>query len=526
MKRTMFPLIALVALLGLIGCASDPAVAPATVDAADSQRPAEDLPEPLPVDPAVTVGRLGNGLTYYIRENDEPEDRAFLRLAVNAGSILEDERQLGLAHFLEHMAFNGTETYSGNEIIAFLETLGMAFGPDVNAYTGFDQTVYELTLPTDDPERFSTGLNVLVEWAHWMTLSDEEIEKERGVIIEEWRFRRSASSRMHEEQYPVLFWNSRYAERLPIGDIELIAEFPPEDLRRFYRDWYRPELMAVVAVGDFQTAEVEALINEYFGAIPATPEPVERPTFEVPGHPDTKYVVASDPEAPYTDVSFIVKRDREELATEVDYRNMLVGDLFSAMLNARLEEISLQEEAPFLAAGVSLGPLVRTESAAGLSAVVEGNAVGPALEALVVEARRVVEHGFTETELARARANRLRAMEQLYRERENLNSASFADEYVRAYLEGEAIPGIPVELELTERLLPTIPLAEVNTVADEYLKESNRVVMVSAVERDDLPEVTEAQLRQAVIVAESAPVQPYQDREVAQIGRASCRERV
>lgn len=514
MKRLSIALVVSILAL-LVACRTTPEVAENADSVTQPGEPQDVSDSRLPVDPQVSVGRLPNGLTYYIRENDEPRDRAFLRLAVNAGSILEDESQLGLAHFLEHMAFNGTESYSGNEIIAFLETLGMEFGPDVNAYTSFDETVYELTLPTDDPERFERGLRVLEEWAHRMTLSEEAIDGERGVIIEEWRFRRGAAARMREVQYPVLFWNSRYAERLPIGDVDLIAEFPYEDLRRFYRDWYRPELMAVVAVGDFETAEVQELIADIFAAIPATESGADRPYFDVPDHEDTKYVVASDPETSYTEVSFVVKRDAQPLESERDYRDVIVGGLFASMLDARMQEIGLKPDAPFLAAGVSVGGLVRTEAAASLSAIVEGNEVTEALEALVVEARRVLEHGFTPSELVRAKQNRLRSIEQAFRERENINSASFADEYVRAFLEDEAIPGIPYERDLVQRLLPTIELDELNALADEYLKEANRVVMVSAIEREDLPEVTETELAAALEAAAEVAVEPYEDRDVA-----------
>ncbi|MFW5683717.1 MAG: M16 family metallopeptidase [Spirochaetota bacterium] len=465
----------------------------------------------LPVDPLVTVGTLPNGLTYYIRENSEPRDRAFLRLAVNAGSILEDDDQLGLAHFLEHMAFNGTESYSGNEIIAFLERLGMQFGPDVNAYTSFDETVYELSVPTDNAETFGTAMNVLFEWADRLALDEEEIDKERGVIVEEWRFRRGAAARMREEQFPVLFGDSRYADRLPIGDVELIQTFDPEVLRRYYADWYRPELFAIVAVGDFDAGEVEAQILERFGVLTADEDPRPRETFSVPDHEETRFVVAADPETSYTTVSVYVKRDAEALVTEANYRDLLMGSLFTTMFNARLEEITREPDAPFLGAGVSSGSLVRTKAAATIGAAVEGNDVVPALEALVVEARRVTEFGFTTSELERARANLLRSIEQAYRERDTINSERFADEYVRAYLEDEAIPGIPYERELYQRFLPGISLEEVNALAASYLQDENRVVVVSAIESDELAAVDEDDLRLAFERAHEVAVSPYED---------------
>jgi zinc protease len=482
----------------------------------------------LPTEPQVTVGTLPNGMTYYIRRNDEPENRAFLRLVVNAGSVLEDDDQLGLAHFLEHMAFNGTERYSGNELIAFLERLGMQFGPDINAYTSFDETVYQLDVPTDEPDTFETALDVLFEWSTRMTLDPQEIDKERGVIVEEWRFRRGAQARMREEQFPVLFGDSKYAQRLPIGDMDIVRTFAPATLERFYHDWYRPNLMAVVAVGDFDPARVERRIRARFEGLRNPDEPRPRETFEVPGHDETRFVVASDPETSYTTVSVYVKRDTEELRTRQDYRRLLVGRLFTSMFNSRLERISRRADAPFLGAGVSSGALVRTEAAATLSAAVQGNRVVPALESLIREVRRVTEHGFTAGELERARQNQLRSIEQAYRERENLNSQNYADEYVRAFLENEAIPGIEYERTLQRELVPSIGVEEVNELAGRYLSERNRVVMVSAIESDEYEPVREQQLRAAFERAQSVAVEPYEDTVVTSelLGELPARGRV
>ncbi|MFW6252737.1 MAG: M16 family metallopeptidase [bacterium] len=507
MMRSRILLFLLISLL-LFACSTSP-----TQDGPPQMSGFEDTP--LPVDPLVTVGTLDNGLTYFIRENTEPENRAFLRLVVNAGSIQEDDDQLGLAHFLEHMAFNGTQSYSGNDIIDFLERLGMQFGPDINAYTSFDETVYQLDVPTDRAQTFDTAMNVLYEWAALMTLDPEEIDKERGVIVEEWRFRRGANARMRDEQYPVLFGDSRYAERLPIGDVDLIRTFEPAVLERFYRDWYRPELMAIVAVGDFDSRDVEEQIAEIFSRIEPADDPRPREVFDVPPHEETRFVVADDPETSYTTASLYVKRDAEELRDREDYRGRLMSQLFSSMFNSRLAEIAREPDAPFLDASVSSGPLVRTEAAAALSAAVEGNDVAPAIESLLIETRRINEHGFTETELDRAKRNALRSIEQTYRERENLHSRSFADEYVRAYLENEAIPGIPAERELYEELLPDITLAELNELAETYLQEENRVVMVSAIESDELSDVTEQELREVFEQAQLVDVEPYVDRAVA-----------
>jgi zinc protease len=238
--------------------------------------------DPIPIDPRIIIGKLDNGLTYYIRQNSRPENRLILRLAVNAGSILENDDQQGLAHLAEHMAFNGTENFAEHEIIDYLEGIGMRFGPEINAYTSFDETVYKLTLPTEDPEIVETGFHILSDWAFNISFEDEEVDKERGVVKEEWRLGRGAQARMRDVYFPVLFKDSRYAERLPIGKMEIIDNFEYSALTDFYKDWYRPDLMAVVAVGDYPPEKMEALIRNYFGNTPVPEQKRERVMYLVP----------------------------------------------------------------------------------------------------------------------------------------------------------------------------------------------------------------------------------------------------
>ena len=254
--------------------------------------------EPLPLDPAVELGRFSNGLAYYVRGNREPRNRAELWLAVRAGSVLESDRQLGLAHFVEHMAFNGTRSFARNDLIDYLESIGMRFGPDVNAYTSFDETVYTLQVPTDDPAVFASAFQVLSDWAFGISFEDEEIERERGVVVEEWRRGRGADARMRDVQLPLLLGPSRYADRLPIGSPDVLLNAAPELLREFYRDWYRPELMAVIAVGDFDVPTVQALISRYFDVpVDAGAGAPERPTYRIPDHAETRVSAVTDPEA-------------------------------------------------------------------------------------------------------------------------------------------------------------------------------------------------------------------------------------
>src|SRR2546421_1735024 len=253
---------------------------------------AQALSDPMPVDPQITIGKLPNGIRYYVRANKTPEKRAELRLVVNAGSILEDDDQQGLAHLVEHMAFNGTTHFPKNDLVAFIQSLGMRFGADVNAYTSFDETVYELTVPTDKPEVMDRALLILEDWAHNLSFDPTEVDKERGVVMEEWRLGRGANFRILNKIFPVLLNGSRYADRLPIGKPEIIQNGKQERLRQFYKDWYRPDLMAVVAVGDFDKAAIEKMITPHFASIPATSKPRKRPVFDVPDHPDTTYLIA------------------------------------------------------------------------------------------------------------------------------------------------------------------------------------------------------------------------------------------
>ena len=279
-----------------------------------------DLGEDLPIDPAVTVGQLDNGLRYYIRANERPEKRAELRLVVNAGSVLEDGDQLGLAHFLEHMAFNGTEHFEKQELIDYLQFIGMRFGADVNAYTSFDETVYMLTVPTDSTEIVETAFQILEDWAHGLAFDSLEVEKERGVVLEEWRLGQGAYSRIRDQQFPVLFQGSRYAERLPIGDPEVLETFDHATLKRFYSDWYRPDLMAVVAVGDFDPEWIQDLIHRHFEGLEGPEVERPRPAVAVPGHEETLFSIATDPELTLSNASVAWKLPVSEDASHGDYR--------------------------------------------------------------------------------------------------------------------------------------------------------------------------------------------------------------
>ncbi len=464
---------------------------------------------PLPVDPSVRSGRLPNGMTYYVRANARPLARAELRLVVNAGSILEAEDQRGLAHFVEHMAFNGTEGFAKQELISYLESIGMRFGADANAYTSFDETVYELTVPTDTGQALDTGLRILEEWAHRVAFDPTEVEKERGVVIEEWRLGRGAASRMRDQSFPVLFRGSKYAERLPIGTRESLETFTREQLIRYYRDWYRPDLMAVVAVGDFDAAEVERGIRERFATIPARPNAPERGVEPFVMRDSVEVSVATDAEATNSIVRLFVMRAPTTDRGQEGYRRQLVESLFDGILNARLTEIGERPEAPFAAGVVSTGRLVRSSEALTASALVAPGGIERGLDALVSELARVERHGFTAGELEREKADMLRAYERAWEERANTESRSYADEYVRAFLEAEPIPGIEFEYALVQRLLPTVTLEEVNALAGRIRALRNRVIVAEAPESSPPP--PGEQLVAALHEAEARELGPWRD---------------
>ena len=439
----------------------------------------------LPQDPAVRTGQLSNGLSYYIRANGEPQNRVFFRLVVNAGSILERADQQGLAHFVEHGLFLGTEELNRDEIVEYLESLGMRFGPDVNAWTGFDETVFMLQLPADDPEKIEHGLHILQQWAGSAAFPAEAVENERLVIQEEWRMGQGAAQRFRDAQFPVIFHDSRYASRLPIGKSEIFLHAEPDDLREFYHSWYRPELMAIIAVGDFDPQEMENNIRSIFQNLPEKSGP-ERPSFPVPDNQGTLFAINSDPEASATRIDIFHKQTPRPLITEDDYRFHLSHRLFCSMLNSRLNEIANQADAPFLSARAAYGNIVRSSDAALLQAETEEDSILEAFAALLEEAVRVEQYGFSPIEFERAKQGILRDMETAYNQRNTTDSQAFASEYTRHFLNNEAFPGIAYEKELTNRLLPEINLEEINLLAESYVQSDNRVVTIQAAETESL----------------------------------------
>lgn len=486
-------------------------VTPLTGAYAQQQPTAEELARPLSLDPFVTVGTLPNGLRYFIRENVWPANRAELRLVVGIGSIVEADDQLGLAHFTEHMAFNGTAQFPKQELIQYLQSIGMRFGPDVNAYTSFDETVYMLQLPMDNREFLEQGIAILGDWAHAQTFDPEEIDAERGVVVEEWRLRRGAGSRMQDKQLPVLLAGSRYADRLPIGTVEVLQTFPHDALTRFYKDWYRPDIMAVIAVGDFDGAEVERMITETFGRIPAPASATDRPVHGVPEHEETYVTVTTDPEATNSSISIYHLVPRRDHMTFGGYRDRTVEGLYFAMLNARLSEIAQKPDAPFVGAGIGRGYFVQTADFYTASAGVKDGGIERGLDAVLTELERAARHGFTQSELDRARTNAIAGRERIYAQREQRTSASRADELVRHVVNGEDAAGTDAEHEMQMSILPNVTLAEINRIAATRPPPRNRVIMVRAPEKEGVAIPTEAEILAVANAVKDKTIEPYED---------------
>ena len=465
----------------------------------------------IPVDPQILTGQLDNGLRYYVRRNGRPENRAELRLVVNAGSVLEDDDQRGLAHFVEHMAFNGTKNFPKLEIVTFMESIGMRFGPSVNAFTSFDETVYMLQVPTDRPEVVDRALLVLEDWAHNVSFDPEEIDKERGVIIEEWRMRRGVGARLQDRTIPVMLAGSRYADRLPIGTTDVLLNFPHDRLIQFYRDWYRPDLMAVIAVGDFDAQDMAARIRTRFAEIPAAQSPRPRPVHTVPERTDPAFVIATDPEQTLTQVQVVNVAAARDETTIASYRETIVENLFASLLSTRFSEMAQKPDAPFLGAAAGRSSLVRTADAAALMAAVREGEAERGLEALFVEAERVGRFGFSEAELDRRKRDVARALERAVLEKDNQVSADLAAEFSRNYLTNEPLPGIVYEHALYERFLPEITLEEVNALARTWSPDDSRVVILTGPEKDGLTMPTEGELAAVIAAAAGKATTPYDE---------------
>lgn len=477
----------------------------------------------LPLSPQVQRGKLANGLTYYIQRNARPEKKLELRLVVKAGSILEDEDQRGLAHFTEHMAFNGSTHFKHNELVSYLQSIGVKFGADLNAYTSFDETVYILPIPTEQPEAVEQGFLVLEDWAHGLNLDGAEIDKERAIVLEELRLGKGAQDRMNKVLMPKMLNGSRYAERLPIGQEQVLRNFSHEALRRFYRDWYRPDLMAVVVVGDIEPARARALIERHFGKLknPARPRP--RVYARIPARSASEGLVVTDKEASGNMVYIRYPVQARPVSNTLgEYRQNLIESLYGSMLGQRMSELTQQAEPPFVQGGSGMAKVVRGYRSYSAGAVLGKGGALPAIAALVQEDQRARRFGFSEAELERARKAMLRNSETMYAERDKSDSAGFVAEYVRNFLEDEPIPGIENEYRYTRQLVPALTLAEVNAAVRAAIPEHDKkLVVYLGSDRAETPAPAAEQLLAAVNAAERQPLQARVDKAVASTLMAS-----
>lgn len=480
-----------------------------------AQGPSVDPDSKIPVDPNVRIGKLDNGMTYYIRENSLPEDEAQFWLVVNAGAIQEEPHQNGLAHFCEHMCFNGTKNFDKHEIIHYLQSIGMKFGPEINAFTSHDVTNYMLqNVPIDVKENIDTSLMILYDWASNVTFSEEEIDNERGVIHEEWRSRRSADFRMMTKYQKVLYKGSKYANHDVIGDIDIIDNCPYEAITSFYNEWYRPDLQAIIAVGDFDADEIEAKIKSTFSKIPKRENAKERLVYEIPDHEETLVAIETDKEAQYTMVQTYIKHDVTKNKETLEYfRNSIMDELYSTMLNARLQELLLTEDPPFIFGYSGYNEnLTRSKDAYISFAVSKNNEALRTLKTMFTENERIKQHGFTETEFERSKEELLKELEKANNERNKQKSSRYCNEYFSNFLTNDPIPGIEYEFETAKKLIPEITLEEINELAKKWITEENMVVVITAPENEDITVPSEEEVLSTIKEVRLATIEPYVDK--------------
>ncbi len=471
----------------------------------------------IPIDPQVRIGHLDNGLTYYIRHNELPAQRADFYIAQKVGSIQEEPQQRGLAHFLEHICFNGTTHFPGDALKQYLERIGVKFGENLNAYTSVDETVYNINnVPVQVEGAVDSSLLILHDWSNDLLLDPEEIDKERGVINEEWRTRNDASQRLYEAIMPTVYAGTKYEDCMPIGNMDVVMNFPYQDLRDYYEKWYRPDLQGIIVVGDVDVDEVEVKIQTMFADIPAQPDAAERVYFPVDDNTAPIAAIATDKEQPYLQFIYFHKLDptpREE-KSELPYLvKCYVTQLVSSMLSTRLGELLQVADPPFLGAECWIDDffLSQTKDAFSGYAVCKEEAPGVSIRALLREVERARRFGFTQGEYDRARADLLRQLESAYNERDKRKNTEYVDEYVRHFLDNEPIPGVENEYNLMNGIAPAIPLEALNQYLKESLTEGNEVLVLFAPEKEGLTLPTEAELLQLLSEAKAEELTPYVD---------------
>ena len=488
----------LVALLFSVSCAS--------TKVSDSQS--------LPTDPAVLSGKLENGMSYFIQRNTEPANRVMLRLVIQAGSNMEEDDQQGVAHLLEHLAFNGSENFEPQELVSYFESIGMNFGADVNAYTSFDETVYMLEVPADDPTMLDTGMLVFHDWACGLTLSQEELDKERGVVVEEWRLRRGLNGRINDTQIPLLLKDSRYAERLPIGKMDVIQNIPRQRVVDFYEKWYRPELMSVVVVGDVEPEKIEELIQEVMGDIPASEKPIERETYSVPMQTKPVVQIMRDPEQPYQLIQILEQVKNQPITTVGDMKNTIITQIASSIFNMRLSELSQSADSPWIDAAIANQFITHNTAFHMLGLVPLNNQFDKGFNTLLEEFLRYKKFGAIQGELDRAKENILASAEQSWKNRDKINSSQLASDIVNSIVTGDTLVSVEEMYKLYQKIIPTITLEEVNGVAATWFKNLGTILFAVIPENTTNFPSQEELLTQWQNFKPSKPLEPYTEDKV------------
>lgn len=478
---------------------------------------AQQMP-PVPVDPNVRIGKLENGLTYYIRHNALPEKQADFYIAQKVGSILEEDNQRGLAHFLEHMCFNGTTNYPGNLLREYLETIGVKFGANLNAYTSIDETVYNISnVPVARETVVDSCLLILHDWANDLTLDHEEIDKERKVIHEEWRTRTGAMMRMYEKVFPIMYKDSKYAYRLPIGTMEVVDNFPYQALKDYYEKWYRPDQQGIIVVGDIDVDKVEEKIKKMFSPIEMPENAAERVYYPVADNDEPIIALAKDKEQQVPIIYLFHKHDvvPNEQKNNMGYLAMnYMFSMIGNMLNARLDELTQKPQPPFIQAFAEDGNylVAKTKGAFIGVAVAKEDGILTSTEALMTEIERVRQFGFTASEYARAKADYLRALESAYNEKDKMRNSQYVQEYVRNFIDNEPIPGIENEYAIMNQIVPNIPVEAINQVVKQIIGEKNIVLSVFCPDKEGMKYPTDAELKGVIDKVRSAKIEAYVDK--------------
>jgi len=474
---------------------------------------AQNLSDTLKLNPNVTIGKLSNGLTYYIQHNNEPKDRVELRLVVDAGSINEKNDQQGLAHLLEHMSFNGTKHFKKSALVDFIEASGVKFGAHLNANTSFDQTIYILQMPTDRKTLIDSAMLVLEDWAHNVRLEGSEIDKERGVVKEEWRLGLGAQDRMMNKYIPIILKGSRYALRLPIGKMPVVDTAHYQTIRSFYHTWYRPDLMAVIVVGDVDVTQMKKLIEQHFGKISNPPNEQKRIVYGIPNNKKPLIAITTDKEATMNQLVVFYKHPKKQEVTVAGFKKHLEDQLISSMITARLAEITQNPGSPFMYAGAGYGGFLgRTTDAYTAFAIAKDNQIVNSLKTLLDEGKRMQEYGFTPTELARGKKNLMRKYERLYADKDKQKSSLLAQKYITNFTDKAPIPGIAAEYKLTKELLPQVKLDSVDNLAKHWITDSNMVILITAPQKKGVKVPTQQDVMSVIEAEKTMQLKPYVDK--------------